>query len=264
MKTLTRAKPTRSANDPTAKGKGPPLDRLFDIFAVEKPRSRTEAVHEALRQAIIEQRLKPGSKLPEDQIGDAFGTSRTIAREALGRLAVEGLIELKQNRGAYVANPSLNEGQHAFIVRRGLERLVTDSLAGRLTDKQVAHLREYVERERVADRDTKEAIRLAGEFHITLARMTGNGVLARYVNEVVCRCSLILAMYGRPHSAGGGVTEHHAIVEALAEGSAARAAQLMDDHVAAVADRALLQDVAERNDLRGLLAPYAARLKEES
>ena len=52
------------------------------------PRTRTEKVHHALRSAIIEQRLAPGSRLPEDAIGESFGTSRTIAREALGRLAV--------------------------------------------------------------------------------------------------------------------------------------------------------------------------------
>jgi DNA-binding GntR family transcriptional regulator len=263
MTTITRAKPKRSVNDPTGKGKGPPLDHLFDQASLERSKSRTEEVHEALRQAIIEQRLKPGAKLPEDQIGEAFGTSRTIAREALGRLGVEGLVELKQNRGAFVANPTLEEGRHAFYVRRGLERLVTDSLAGRLKDKEIAYLRTLLAREREAfDRDPKEAIRLAGEFHITLARLTGNGVLTRYVNEVVCRCSLILAMYARPHSADSGVSEHEAIVDALAQGSASKAGQLMDDHVAAVADRALLQQRAERDDLRGILAPYAARLKD--
>jgi DNA-binding GntR family transcriptional regulator len=59
---------------------------------IEQGRSRTEAVHEALWQVIIEQQLQPSARLPEDAVGDAFGTSRTIAREALGRLAVEGLV----------------------------------------------------------------------------------------------------------------------------------------------------------------------------
>jgi DNA-binding GntR family transcriptional regulator len=140
---------------------------------------------------------------------------------------------------------------------------VTDALASSLNDNEIAYLRDFVARERSAtERDPKEAIRLAGEFHITIARMTGNQVLIRYVNEIVCRCSLILAMYARPHSVECGVSEHEAIVAALAEGSASRAGQLMDDHIAAVADRALLPALrAERGDLRSLLAPYAARLK---
>jgi DNA-binding GntR family transcriptional regulator len=262
MTRLVRSRPRRSANDPTTKGKGPPIDRLFDAVA-EKTKTRTEAVHGALRQAIIEQRLKPGTKLTEEAIGDAFGSSRTIAREALGRLAVEGIVELKLNRGAFVANPSLEEGEHISFVRRGLERLVTESLSGRLRSKEIGVLRDFVAREQAAaHRDSKEAIRLAGEFHIVLARMTGNGVLFRYVNEVVCRCSLILAMYARPHSAEGGASEHGAIIEALARGEGRRASQLMDDHIAAVARRAFLSEEAPRDDLRGLLAPYAARLRD--
>jgi len=211
--------------------------------------------------AIIEQRLKPGTKLAEDAIGDAFGASRTIAREALGRLAVEGLVELKQNRGAFVANPTLDEGRDVFVVRRGLERTVTECLAGRLSPAAIAQLKAHVALERsVAGANEVESIRLAGEFHLLLARLTNNQVLVRYVTEIVSRCSLILAMYGRPHSADCGVSEHTEIVDALVAGDAAKAAGLMDHHVAAVASRALLETKAEP-DLRDVLAPYAARMK---
>lgn len=251
----------RNVNDPTAKGKGPP-DAAASRSAPRRSVSRTEAVHEALRQAIIEQRLTPGAKLPEDALGDAFGTSRTIAREALGRLAVEGLVELKPNRGASVANPSLDEGRDVFVVRRGLERTVAEALAGRLTPEAVAELRALVERERAASgHNEAESIRLAGEFHLSLARLTDNALLIRYVTEVVSRCSLILAMYGRPHSAECGVSEHFAIIDALVEGDAARAATLMDEHLQHVASRALLEGKAG-NDLRDILAPYAARMRD--
>lgn len=245
----------RTVNDPTAKGKGPP--------EAEGPRTRTEAVHEALRQAIIEQRLAPGVRLPEDAIGESFGTSRTIAREALGRLAVEGLVELKPNRGAFVANPSLEEGRDIFVVRRGLERMVAEQLAGRLSLAEVKDLRGFVAREKAAaGANDPEAIRLAGEFHLMLARLTGNATLIRYVTEVVSRCSLILAMYGRPHSAECGVSEHEAIIEMLIAGDAATAARLMDEHLEHVADRALLEPKAERNSIRDVLGSYAARLRE--
>jgi DNA-binding GntR family transcriptional regulator len=81
--------------------------------------TRTDQVHAALRLAIIEQQLAPGARLPEDTIGESFGTSRTIAREALGRLAVEGLVDLIPNRGAFVAKPTLDEGRDIFAVRKG-------------------------------------------------------------------------------------------------------------------------------------------------
>lgn len=221
------------------------------------PVTRTEKVHHALRNAIIEQRLAPGSRLPEDAIGESFGTSRTIAREALGRLAVEGLVELIPNRGAFVANPSLEDGRGIFTVRRALERAMVLELAGKIDGASAARLREMVGREAaLAARNDAEAIRLAGEFHLTLAKMTGNPLLLRYVTETVSRCSLVLAMYGRPHSADCGAREHSAIVEALIAGDFEGAAAHMDAHIAEVANRALLSARVEM-DIRDVLAAYA-------
>jgi DNA-binding GntR family transcriptional regulator len=229
-----------------------------------KPRkaagTRTDAVHEALRLAIIEQSLQPGARLPEDAIGESFGTSRTIAREALGRLAVEGLVELKPHRGAFVAHPSLEEGRDVFVVRCGLERTVMQRLAGQLSAADKARLRGLVQREQEASgHDGLRSVRLAGEFHLALASMTGNQLLLRYVTEVVSRCSLILAIYSRPHSSDCAVAEHAAIVEALEAGDDAAAINIMERHLDAVRDRALPR-VRQAQNLRKLLEPYAAEM----
>lgn len=219
--------------------------------------TRTDAVVEALRRAIIEQSLLPGAKLPEDAIGESFGTSRTIAREALGRLAVVGLVELKPNRGAFVANPSLAEGRELFIVRTGLERTVAQVLAGRLSTADQATLRAHIKAEQAAaGRDEATSVRLAGEFHLMLAGMTGNQLLLRYVTEVVSRCSLILTMYSRPHSSDCAVSEHIEIVDALAAGDAARAADAMAHHLHEISSRALPEQRGEP-DVRKALARYA-------
>ena len=85
--------------------------------------------------------------------------------------------------------------------------------------------------------------------------MTGNALLVRYVNEVVSRCSLILALYGRPHSSDCAVSEHRQLLAALAEGRGEHAAELMGVHLEAIASRALL--VREERDLGDLLAAYA-------
>jgi DNA-binding GntR family transcriptional regulator len=222
------------------------------------PGTRALSVYRALRKAIIEQALRPGVKLPEDAIGERLGVSRTLVREALGRLALEGLVELKPNRGASVAYPTLDEARDVFDVRRGLERLVAETLAGRLSPAQAEELEAHVRLEEAAlGRDGPESIRLAGEFHIKLVEMTGNGLLARYVQEVSSRCSLILAIYGRPHSSDCAVSEHRQLIEALASGDGRRAADLMDHHLQAVVSRALIAPRHDR-DIRDLLAPYAA------
>jgi DNA-binding GntR family transcriptional regulator len=219
--------------------------------------SRTHAVYRALRRAIIEQALAPGTKLPEDAIGERFGVSRTLVREAFGRLASDGLIELKPNRGANVAYPSLEEARDVFAVRLGLERLVVETLAGRLGAQERARLESHLAAEDAARGcDEIQSMRLAGEFHILLAELTGNLLLVRYVSEVASRCSLILAIYGRPHSGDCAVSEHREIIESLVRGDATRAVAIMEHHLGAVMGRALLPPRGSR-DIGEVLDDYA-------
>jgi DNA-binding GntR family transcriptional regulator len=224
---------------------------------------RTGAIYRALRHAIIEQALTPGAKLPEDAIGERFGASRTIVRAALGQLAAEGLVELRRNRGASVATPAWEEARDTFEVRLGLERLVMERLAGRLEREQIRRLEAHVdEEERARGNDERLSIRLATEFHILLAEMTGSAVLARYVGELSSRCGLILALYSRPHSSECAVNEHRGVIAALAAGDAKRACALMDEHLEAVAKRALI--VARptvARDFKDVLAFYAGEPK---
>lgn len=222
--------------------------------------SRALSVYRALRRAIIEQALQPGQKLPEDTIGRQFGVSRTLVREALGRLAIEGLVEMRLNRGACVAYPSLEEARAVFDVRRGLERMVVEQLVGRLTPAQAAELTSHVDQEEVATNDGPKSIRLAGEFHIRLAEMTGNELLLRYVQEVSSRCSLILALYGRPHSSECAVTEHRRLIQSIRVGDSKTAVRLMDQHLDAVASRALIAPT-QSHDIEDALAPYARQEK---
>jgi DNA-binding GntR family transcriptional regulator len=221
---------------------------------------RSSVIYRALRHAIIEQAIAPGSKLPEDAIGERFGASRTIVRHVLGQLAAEGLVELRRNRGAAVATPSWNEARDVFDVRLGLEAIVVARLAGHLTPTQVKRLNAHVDDEEKAQGiDEPRSIRLATEFHILLAEMTGSPVLTRYVSENASRCGLTLALYSRPHSSECAVSEHRAIVTALAKGDAAQANALMRGHLEAVAGRALIVPQPARDrDLKDILGRYGA------
>ena len=220
---------------------------------------RTAKIYRALRHAIIEQALEPGAKLPEDAIGERFGASRTIVRHALGQLAAEGLVELRHNRGATVATPSWNEARDVFDIRLGVERLVMERLSGRLSADDLSRLNRHVDEEdRAHGNNETLSIRLATEFHMLLAEMTGSEVLARYVGELSSRCGLILATYSRPHSSECAVSEHRAIIAALAAGDAKRAKALMGEHLEAVAGRALIEPHrAKQRDIKDILAPYA-------
>jgi DNA-binding GntR family transcriptional regulator len=216
-------------------------------------------MYRGLRRAIIERALRPGDKLPEDVIGERFGVSRTIVRSVLGRLNSEGLVDLVPNRGAAVAQPTLEEAYDIFEVRRTLECEAVRRLVRRkITKAEIALLREHVAREEaVRAQNAAESIRLAGEFHILLANIEGNAVSARYINELVSRCSLILALYGRPHSSDCAVNEHLEIVAALQRGDCDKALAVMDHHLGAVTERALLTSSGVPHDIRAILHEYA-------
>lgn len=204
--------------------------------------SRADLAHRALRHAIIEQALQPGTKLPEDEIGREFGMSRTLARATLQKLEAEGLVETRPKRTATVSKPTLEEARQIFELRRVLEREAVRLLVQRWKPHFGAVLEGHIREEEQAIAAGRQAlsIRLAGEFHCALSELTGNGPLIKYVGELVSRCSLILAVFGRPHSSECGIAEHKAIVNALRRRDAETAVALMDAHVGSVEQRAVL------------------------
>ena len=108
---------------------------------MSKKSTRAEFACQALRQAIIEQALPPGTKLPEDELGIRFGMSRTLVRAALAQLQSEGLVDAPPRRTATTAKPTLEEAREVFGVRRTLEREVVRLVIARWRPEFGAELR---------------------------------------------------------------------------------------------------------------------------
>lgn len=220
---------------------------------------KAEAAYTALRQAIIEQALTPGTRLPEDRLAEQFAISRTLVRAALLQLASDGLVQTGNKRVATVAYPSLEEARAVFEVRHCLEAEVVRLVCVRWQDAWRAPLTAHVAREQAAAQAGQgtTSIRLAGEFHTLLAELAGNPLLSRYLSEVATRCSLILAAYGRPHSSDCAITEHLSLIDALARQDVAQAQALMGHHLDGIAQRALISRMGpNEQDLSAILAPY--------
>jgi DNA-binding GntR family transcriptional regulator len=230
---------------------------------VTRPSPRTDIAHEALKQAILERALQPGTKLPEDEIGAHFSMSRTLVRAVLARLAGEGLVEIRPKRTATVAQPTLAEAREVFEVRRALEAEVVRLLVKRWKPAFGAELEGLVREEDAARARHEELLagRLGGEFHIRMAKLSGNALLERYMSELVTRCSLILAVYGAPHVHDHADNEHTEIIGALRAGDAAKAVALMDAHMGEVERRALHEtSPVESPALGDVLSRYAGAL----
>jgi DNA-binding GntR family transcriptional regulator len=190
---------------------------------------------------VIEREFQPGTRLPEDALAERFGVSRTVVRAALERLGSDGLVERANNRSARVAALGVQEAADLLDVRQGLEDMVVARIAGRLTAGDLERLRGHVAREeRASSLNAAEAVRLAGEFHLLLAELTGSPLLRRYVSEVVSRASLILTTHHRPHSSSCAVREHYELIKVIAGGDVKAAQANMRAHLAHVAARAAL------------------------
>jgi DNA-binding GntR family transcriptional regulator len=221
--------------------------------------NKADQAYNAIRRAIIEHALAPGTKLPEDSLGTHFGMSRTLIRAALARLVSEGLVDTKQKRTATVAQPSLEEARSVFELRRCLEAEVVRLVVARWQPAMGAALEAHVRLEEQAANQQQAPVsaRLAGEFHQRLAQMSGNPLLERYLTELVSRCSLILAIYGRPHRADCAIAEHRGFLEALRRGDEKAARKLMADHLGHVEQRALHgQPAGAQPDLGQILGRY--------
>jgi DNA-binding GntR family transcriptional regulator len=230
---------------------------------MSRPSPRIEIAHEALKQAILERALQPGTKLPEDEIGAHFAMSRTLVRAVLARLQAEGLVDARPKRTATVAVPTLAEARDVFEVRRALEVEVVRLVIKRWKPSFGAELEGLVREEDAARDRGEEHVRgrLAGEFHIRLATLTGNRLMARYMADLVTRCSLILAVFGRPHPHDGGVGEHADIIAALRSGDLEKAVGIMDHHMGEVESRAIsTENVDNPPALSDVLARYAGAI----
>ncbi len=224
-------------------------------------RSRAENVYQALRDAILEQNLKPGTKLSEDVIASEFKVSRTSVRAALQQLRGDGLVDHQANRGAFVAEPSAENARDIFALRKMLESEVIRRLVGNLKTDDVRRLRKHIEQqEHARPVDGSLSIRLAGEFHVLLAELTGSQVLTQFVRETVSRSSLILARFARVHSSECAVDEHVRIISALEAGNATDAERLMLHHLESVAVRADLRSPNSDGNTAAILKRYARTL----
>ncbi|BEP94468.1 GntR family transcriptional regulator [Acidovorax sp. A79] len=208
-------------------------------------------------EAVMAQKLAPGSRLGEQQLAMLFDCSRTIVREALTRLSTRGIVTVSARRGWYVIEPSEDEAREAFEARRVIELGLLHQL--KAVDKAaVRQLRSHLQREKAALAGSDVGARsfLLGDFHVCLAECLGNSLLADTLRDFTARTTLIAMLYQSSHDAAQSCADHVRIVEALEAGDIAQAEALMSEHIGSVQSALRLQ--ASTDPLAGLrdaLAP---------
>jgi DNA-binding GntR family transcriptional regulator len=216
----------------------------------------THLIVEAVTRAIVEHRLQPGAKLAEQKLADHFGVSRTLVRQALFQLAQNRLVKLEPARGAFVAAPTVEEARQVFQVRRMLEGEMTREFVRNVTPAKIRALKEHIAQEQAAGakHDAAGQNELLGDFHVRMAELSGNEVLAQILRDLVSRSSLISLMYQREGAAQHSQDEHVEIVKALAARDEKRAVRLMEEHLLHVEASLAFDRPVPTNDISLALA----------
>ena len=219
---------------------------------------KVQEIYQRIWLAIVHRRLRPGSRLKEEELAELFAVSRARIRQGLAALERDGLVSHAPNRGACISEPSADEASDTFFARAAIELRLVERLCTRATPAAIARLRAHVAAERRAHAhgDADAIVRLSGQFHLLVAEL----VEARFPGEVlrmlIARTSLITAMYQPMQVQACGPDEHAAIVAAIAAGDGARARRLMAahlDHLQAGLERAPRGPAS--SDIRHALAP---------
>jgi len=192
-----------------------------------------QQIYNKIYRAIIEQRLLAGTKLGEEALCETFNVSRSRIRRVLLILSNRNVVELRPNKGAYVATPDPQESRHVFEARRSIEGTIVSRVVERVSEDDIQSLKELIaeESEHIKSGNRHDAIRLSGEFHLRLAEIAGNHVLLRFLEDLVSRTSLIIGMFGTSNNLACSEGVHSRIVEAIISKDVLEATKIMKDHL---------------------------------
>ncbi|WP_025994302.1 GntR family transcriptional regulator [Pseudomonas viridiflava] len=228
--------------------------------------TQDDIVYAHIFDAILEQRLAPGTRLSEEALGEIFGVSRTIIRRALSRLGHEGVVLLRPNRGAVVASPSVEEARQVFFARRMVEKAITELAVEHATAAQLAQLRQMVsdERDSFSRGDRGAGIRLSGEFHLQLAVAARNAPLISFQRSLVSQTSLIIAQYETGNRTHCSYDEHNQLIDAIEARDAALAVELMMHHMDHIDSKLNLDEDASSDDLQAVFSHLLGKKKPKA
>lgn len=220
--------------------------------------SVTDKVAAAITDAIIEHRLAAGTKLVEQNLATMFGVSRTIVRQAFIRLEREKLIKLEPAKGASVAMPSVQETRQIFTTRRYIEIPMITEFVRTATKANISLLRAHLKEEQKAclQPDVRGRTRMLADFHVLIARIMGNTVLAEVLGQLVSRTSLAAMLYQTKLSAEHSSNEHVELLDAIESKNTELAVHVMTKHLNNV--EASLHLDSSLTDMRLALMPLGA------
>lgn len=189
----------------------------------------------ALRDAILSHQLPPGTRLSVPDMARRLGISRSPAREAIARIAHEGLARMEPNRGAVVSDLGAEDLVEIYSLREVLEGLACRQASRRMDDDAISRLQAILDshEEAVAANDIERHYELDVGFHATIREIAGHQRLIESLDRL--QGQIRVAMFKTRRSPGGmpqALAEHHTIMDALRARDPDRAERAGRAHVA--------------------------------
>lgn len=242
----------------------PSLQTIFDAeFSPINASKVEQEMHTSLWRAIFEGKLKPGTKLREDTIGETFSVSRTIVRKVLLILEQENLVSLPQNHGAFIFTPSKKQANDCLEAIRMFCLHVAGKLSSEnsiISQRDKGLIEAHIEYQRRSedDGDLVLARQLSREFHILLACVHSNGVIVSKLANLLAQLSLIMSLFsqaGQLLPARANFQER--LYKHILDHDVKKACQLIDDLYDTVQRLLSLQQDDNENDLKNILLQIA-------
>jgi DNA-binding GntR family transcriptional regulator len=200
--------------------------------AVGQAESLAEKAYVAIRRLIVTLELGPGSVINERELVEQLGIGRTPVREALRRLAQEGLVEVYPRRGMFVTDVDVRKLALVSEVRAALEPEAARLAAERATDAERVELQELLDELDAAGADDHALMALDERIHRAVYRCARNDLLATTLEQYyVLALRIWTIALDRQHELNDAVQGHRALLEAIHDGDGERAAATMRAHV---------------------------------
>jgi DNA-binding GntR family transcriptional regulator len=196
--------------------------------------SVADRVYAALRERILAGDIPHHARLHQEQLSEELGVSRTPLREALGRLAADGLVELLPQRGARVADITPAYMETSYFARLVIEPAAAALAASRRSDEDIEEMRRAIADHRRETADVQSVYDANRDFHLAVVRASGNPFLLRFCEQLWVR-RIGLRVYEEqrepPEFIAADADWHERIADAIEARDPARAEREMREHI---------------------------------
>lgn len=207
-------------------------------MAENKNKSMEEIIYKTLKDAILQRLLAPGTQLVELTISEKLHTSRTPVRNAMKKLAADGIINIIPNKGAFVISPSLDDILQAYEIRAELECVAMRLSINDINETDIEKLTAIVNEEynAIKNGDITKHLSSNKQFHMFFSRKYNNKFLRKYTEEIIDKINIYLRMHDKLYNVElkeiSRNMEHKEMIELISKKDAASLEPFLRKHIA--------------------------------